>query len=350
MSTINSALLILCFVAGKSGGHLLPCITQAEKVIQENKSSHVYLFSSGSDLDYKIMQKHPKIEHYVPACLDSIPYKKPWLFPLFIYEFISYFFISIYKLSSIHPEKIISFGGLNSIPVCLAGKLLGIPFELYELNVEPGQSINFLSRFTDTVYICFTQTAEYFKHKKCVVVPYPIRFTEQDKIYDKEKLLTEWGLTSTRKTILILGGSQGSIFINHAIKKCLETDKNLASNVQVIHQIGLYDQDNYKEFYEQHNIPAVIFTYNEQLQNFYNLADLIICRAGAGTLFEVNFFEKSCIIIPLQTDLNDHQCKNAYAMEKMYPHKFSVVLQNDNIDLLLQLISSKLNLFVSNCL
>jgi len=342
MSTITNTLLILCFVAGKSGGHLLPCITQAEKIIQENKSSQMYLFSSGTDLENKIMSKHKKIENYVPSQLNSIPYTKPWLFPVFIYECFNYFIHAMYKLSQINPAKIISFGGFNSVPVCLAGKLLRIPFELYELNVEPGQSIKFLSHFTDTVHICFTQTADYFPHKKCIHAPYPVRFTERDKIYNKDTLLKEWKLDPTRKTILILGGSQGSIFINHAIKECLETDKSLANTVQVIHQIGIYDQDNYKEFYEKHKISAVIFTYNEQLQNFYNLADVIICRAGAGTLFEVNFFKKPCIIIPLQTDLNDHQCKNAYAMEKMYPNKFSVILQNDETTSILQSMLTKI--------
>ena len=232
MSTITSALLILCFVAGKSGGHLLPCITQAEKVIQANPTSHVYLFSSGTNLDTTIMQKHPKIEHYIPASLDSIPYKQPWLFPLFIYNFISYFAHSIYKLSTIKPSKIISFGGLNSIPVCLAGRILGIPFELYELNVEPGQAVKFLSYFTDTVYICFSQTADYFKHKKCAIAPYPIRFTDADRIYDKQKLLDTLNLSNNRKTIVILGGSQGSVFVNQAIKSCLENNAELASKVK----------------------------------------------------------------------------------------------------------------------
>lgn len=343
MSTITTALLTLCFVAGKSGGHLLPCITQAEKIIQADPTSKIYLFSSGTDLDVKIMQKHMKIEHYIPACLDSIPYKKPWLFPLFIYNLAAYFINSIYKLSSIKPEKIISFGGLNSIPVCLAGKLLGIPFELYELNVEPGQSINFLSYFTDTIHICFTQTAEYFKNKKCILSPYPIRFTDNDRVYDKQSLLNTWNLSEDRKTIVILGGSQGSVFINQAIKNCL-MNKDIANKVQIIHQTGIHDQDNYKEFYESHDIPAVVFAYNEQLQNFYNLADLIICRAGAGTLFEVDFFCKPCIIIPLQTDLNDHQLKNAYAMENMRPEKFKVVLQDDNTEILELTIISSLNL------
>lgn len=342
MSAITHAMLILCFVAGKSGGHLLPCLTQAEQILHTQQANEVYLFSSGSALDEKIMQKHPDVHHYVPAVLQGIPYKQPWFFPLFFWEMGCYFFNSLYKLWNINPAKIISFGGLNSIPVCLAGKLLGIPFDLYELNVEPGQTIRFLSYFTDTIHICFSQTADYFKNKKCVLTPYPIRFTQKDRIYDRTQLLKTWGLSENRKTIVILGGSQGSLFVNQAIKACLEEDATLTQKVQIIHQIGIYDQDDYKEFYQKHDIPAVVFAYNEQLQNFYNLADLIICRAGAGTLFEVEFFKKQCIIIPLQTELNDHQLQNAHAMAAMHPNFFTVILQEHCATQLLPIIQTKI--------
>lgn len=345
MSTFtNHALLVLCFVAGKSGGHLLPCITKAEQTLQTNPTSQVYLFSSGSSLDHKIMDKHPMIKHYVPAVLDSIPYKQPWLFPMFAWNMTSYFFHALYTLWNIAPAKIMSYGGLNSIPVCLAGKILGIPYELHELNVQPGQAVKFLSYFTDTIYIYFTQTSDYFSHKKTILTPYPVRFTDKDRIYDKAKLLTAWNLDTHRKTIVILGGSQGSLFVNQAIKNCLQQDQELCKKIQIIHQIGIYDQDDYKEFYAQHHIPAVVFAYNEQLENFYNLADLIICRAGAGTLFEVDFFKKQCIVIPLQTDINDHQLQNAQAMANMHPERFSCITQDHCATKLLPAIKQKLDL------
>ncbi len=329
MSAIAThAMLILCFVAGKSGGHLLPCITQAEKMLQANNAEQVYLFSSGSSLDKKIMEKHPLIHHYIPAKLESIPYKEPWLFPWFIYNMASYFFHSLYTLWNLQPAKIISFGGLNSVPVCIAGKLLGIPFELHELNVQPGQAVRFLSYFTDTISIYFAQTADYFTNKKCIRTAYPVRFLDADRIYDKHQLLNQFGLVDHRTTMLILGGSQGSVFVNQAIKQCILSDPSIAKNIQIIHQIGINDQSDYTDFYAKHNIPAIVFAYNEKLQDFYNLADLIVCRAGAGTLFEVEFFKKPCIIIPLQTDSNDHQLDNAYAMAAMHPQQFSVILQD----------------------
>lgn len=345
MSTIiNQAILILCFVAGKSGGHLLPCLTQAEKILEMRPTSQIYLFSSGTQLDHKIMEKHPLIHHYVPAIIEGIPYVQPWLFPIFFWNISSYFFHSLYALWNLHPEKIISFGGLNSIPVCIAGKILGIPFDLYELNVEPGKSVQFLSYFTDTLYICFSQTAQYFTHKKCILTEYPVRFRQQDRIYNRQELLEQYNLQNDRKTVLILGGSQGSLFLNQAIKACVQSNDTLKNNIQIIHQIGIYDQDNYKKFYKEHAIPAIVFAYNERLQDFYNLADLIICRAGAGTLFEVAFFKKDCIIIPLETQLNNHQLQNAQAMQAMHPEYFSVVLQANSKEQLLHAIAHRIKL------
>ncbi len=344
MSAITTTALILCFVAGKSGGHLLPCITKAEQMLQKNEIEQAYLFSTGSELDYKIMNQHPKIHHYVPGKLSSIPYKTPWKFPLFLYEISSYFFASLHKLWSLKPKKIMSFGGLNSIPMALAGWILNIPLEIYELNVEPGETIKFLSYFTDTIHICFAQTADYFQNKTCILTQYPVRFTQEQTFYDKKTLLKNNNLQTDRKTILILGGSQGSIFVNQAIEEALSKNINLQKSVQIIHQIGMNDHANYEEFYKNYNIPAVVFTYNEELHNFYNLADLIICRAGAGTLFEIEFFKKPCIVIPLQTDLNDHQVKNADAISAMYPEQFSMILQEDCSDHLALTMVKKLGL------
>ena len=344
MPAVTHLLLTLCFVAGKSGGHLLPCITQAEQIIAQNKNSKAYLFSSGTELDKTIMQKHPKIEHFIPTSIGSLPYKQPWKMPYFCYELGSYFLRTWQKLREIKPDKIISFGGMISIPVCLAGKLLGIPFELYELNVKPGKTVSFLSYFTNSVNICFTQTAQYLKHTQCVLTDYPVRFTPKDLTHNKKDLLKKFNFDSNRKTVLILGGSQGSVFVNQMIKHYFETNESACKNLQIFHQTGVEDHDNYETFYKKNKIPSLVFTYNEQLQDLYNLSDLVICRAGAGTLFEVKFFKKPCIIVPLQAEANNHQVENAYAMAKMLPEQFSVILQKETPNILPIIINSKLNI------
>ena len=86
---------------------------------------------------------------------------------------------------------------------------------------------------------------------------------------------------------------------------------------------------DYKQFYDQNNIPAVVFDYHNQLQDFYNLADFIICRAGAGTLFEIKFFKKKCLTIPHKTAQTNHQIQNVLELQKEFPQEFHIIEQDD---------------------
>ena len=82
-------------------------------------------------------------------------------------------------------------------------------------------------------------------------------------------------------------------------------------------------------FYKDLKIPAVVFDYDENIQNFYLLSDLIICRAGAGTLFEIEFFRKKCLVIPLVAASTSHQVYNAQAMAEQYPDLFKIMSQDE---------------------
>lgn len=330
MSSIYlNSLMVICFVAGKSGGHLLPCLTQATQIKAQNPEAELYVFTCGSPLDYKIMNNYPAIHHLVPTELDNPPYGHPWLLPWFAVKTGWYFLKSIYRLWQIKPQKVISMGGFVAIPTCLAAKLLGIDIELYELNVEPGKATVFLSKFTDKIYTCFTSTQKYFPKHQCIHFNYPVRFTNADLQLDKKELLQKYNLTPHRKTLLILGGSQGSILLNQTIKQLIETNPSIAQTLQIIHQTGASDNFNYATFYQEYKVPAHVFSYSQKLQDFYTLADVIVCRAGAGTLFEIKFFDKKCITIPHETANTNHQIKNVLELQEQYPQQFFIIKQSD---------------------
>jgi len=137
------------------------------------------------------------------------------------------------------------------------------------------------------------------------------------------------GLDPHKKTILILGGSQGSIFLNNYIKQLIIKHPLVSSTINVIHQTGSLDSTNWSYFYKKNNITATVFSYNPNLASVYCAADVIICRAGAGTLFEIEFFKKKCIIIPLKTNTTDHQIDNARAMSTEHPDLFVWLDQQD---------------------
>jgi UDP-N-acetylglucosamine--N-acetylmuramyl-(pentapeptide) pyrophosphoryl-undecaprenol N-acetylglucosamine transferase len=319
----------ICFVAGKSGGHILPCITLAQQALHKHPHYEIMFFSTASDLDKQLINGNAIIKHYIPLNLETRHLKKILTLPLFMGNLLYSFVKSLYYLRKLNPEVVISTGGYISIPVCLAARMLRIPIELYELNAIPGKAVKFLAPFAYKVWICFEKSTAYLPAKKCALTHYPIKFNETTQVATRQEALKSLNFSADRKTILILGGSQGSLFINAAIKQMLERWPDANKSIQIIHQTGALDRTNWSTMYEELGVPSMVFGYSEALGNYYTVADLVICRSGAGTLAEVSFFNKKCITIPLETVTTNHQVDNALAAAQMRPDLFSILNQDD---------------------
>ncbi len=311
----------LCLVAGRSGGHIIPCLTLAEKYLQQKQYTAFIFFTSKKNLDHRIIANYSCIDQIISLSLENIPYKQPWKYPLYIISFLWSCFVSIYRLWEIKPEKIISTGGYIALPVCIAGRLLKIPIELWELNAIPGKSALLLARFSTTINTCFKEAQHYFPFATCTMNEYPIRFEKHSSLSNK---------TFTKPIIiLILGGSQGSQFLNTLMQKWLITAHDLFSHIHIIHQTGNNFLDAVKKFYRDNDISADVFDFDDQLYQYYQQATIVICRAGAGTLFETVFFKKPCITIPLETKQTNHQYANACSLAEQYPNIITVFRQHD---------------------
>jgi len=321
----------ICYVAGHSGGHIIPCITQIQNVLRDNPDVKILFFSTNADLDKKILSfSISNFSKNLP--ITNLP-KSKLLIPQFVLKLIMASIKTAFYLIKNRPRKIISMGGLVSIPVCIIAKLFFIPIEIYELNVEPGKTIKLLSKLTNNINICFEATQKYFPKKNCNLIKYPIRFNEDIKKMTQQEALEKIKLRNDLKTILVLGGSQGSLFLNDLIKNFVVQNQNLS--IQVIHQTGKNEKFDWQKFYCQHSIPAITFDYYHEMELYYLACDLVICRSGAGTLAEVIFFEKKCITIPLETEYTKHQSLNALELEKLYSEKIKVIMQNkiNNMDI-----------------
>lgn len=311
----------LAGVAARSGGHILPCLTLLEQ--EKTPTTQVLFFTSHTNLDTSIAKNYPWITTKVALNFENVPYKKPWLLPFFAVQFFVSFFKSFYYLAKHKPSKLVSTGGYVSIPVCLAARLLRIPVELFELNVIPGRAATLLAPLSSTVFTCFNDAHKYFKTAQ--LKEYPLRFSNTS--VSKQQALEQLAYTPEKKTLLILGGSQGSAFLNAQLCNTLSAfSKN---TLQVIHQAGNNDIEALTAFYKAADIPAHVFAYEQDLAPYYQAADVVVCRAGAGTLFETAFFKKKCIVIPLEIASTTHQVDNAYAMQKQHPELFTVVRQTD---------------------
>lgn len=313
----------ICCVAGKSGGHIIPCLQFAAQDYLSQPFTPLLFISTTSALDQKIKTQFPLISDHLSLNLENVPYGKWWRIPSFTLSFFKAFAISFWYLKTHKPTRIISTGGFIGLPVCIAAKVLRIPIDLFELNVIPGKATTLLSRLSTTVFVCFKETQKYFK-RPTILTNYPLRFSLADKQLSKQDALHFLELDPTKKTLCILGGSQGSEFLNNLLQ---QVPTALLQQYNVIHQTGIDHVQICRTFYTSSGIKAVVFAYQANLVPHYQAADFVICRAGAGTLFELLFFEKNSLIIPLETAVTDHQLDNAYAMEKAHPELFSVMRQ-----------------------
>jgi len=317
----------LCFVAGKSGGHTIPALTIAKRIKIQNPDSYIMFFTTDGKLDKKIVSKNYIVDQYIPLSLENIPYKNILGYPIFFINLTKAFLKSFYHMLKNRPKKVISLGGYISIPVCFAAFLLRVPIELFEPNATPGRAIKLLSPLANTISICFSQAKKSLPHKKCKLTDYPIRFQADSDNKPKKQIFKKYNLFQLKQTLLILGGSQGSIEINNLIKQWAINNPHLHDTVQVIHQTGNHDKTDWATFYKKIKIPAITFDFKNDISEYYQLADLVICRSGAGTLFETIFFKKKCITIPLETKTTNHQVDNARAASQLHPKNITAIRQ-----------------------
>lgn len=325
----NKKIKTICCVAGRSAGHIVPGLTRVRQLLEKEAGQEVVFFSTDSSLDKKIANGFPFISHHIPLHFEGTPQGSIKRYPRFLWQLFVSSAQAIFWLIKKRPHTIVSTGGYISIPVCLAGRLLGIRVELFELNALPGRAIRFLAPFVSVLYVCFEETKALFKNRPCILTDYPVRFNEENKKVSPEKILSILNLSPSKKTIFVLGGSQGSHFINKTIQKLFTEEPSFKDSFQLIHQTGKEDNSDFIQFYKENNIQAYVFGFYAYPEKLYPAADVVICRAGAGTLFETLFFSKRCIVIPLETTSTDHQLNNAYAFQKQYPQSVSVLRQQE---------------------
>lgn len=350
----------LFLVAAGSGGHILPALVLGNEWQKNNPAGEITFFSGSSTLDQTLVRQTSVVQRSIFFRLSTFSMRTWWKIPILCAQLIYIFGVSFWQALWLRPEKIICTGGLIGLPVCLAGRLAGIVIEIYELNAVPGKAVKGLMPLASTIFTPFEQTAGHYTllgksfANKCKLAPYPLRFgkqvknTEPQTVFDQ--LNTQTGrkdFSVNKKTILIVGGSQGSLFLNRCIQNILAQASFPKNHLQIIHQAGASNLGQYRAWYQEQKITAYVFDFDAQIDRYYQIADLIICRAGAGTLFEIAHFGKQSIVIPLITSTTSHQKDNALAIAAQHPQLFTALDQKElelDTTILEQTVLARLNL------
>jgi UDP-N-acetylglucosamine--N-acetylmuramyl-(pentapeptide) pyrophosphoryl-undecaprenol N-acetylglucosamine transferase len=307
----------IVFTGGGSGGHIFPILAIVREIKKEipQETKNFKLYYIGPDDKYGLellRQEGVRVKKVICGKLRRYFSLQNFLDLL---KMPLGFFQSLFWLFFLAPDLVFSKGGYGSFPVAVAADILSIPIFLHESDVEPGFASRVESKWVQEIFISFKQTAFFPKDKK-IVVGNPIRKEILGGSAEKAKEI--FGLQGGKPLILILGGSQGAQKINETV---LEILPEFLRSFEIIHQIG---EKNFSQI--KNEAESILF--DEKLKKFYHpftflnetllkhalaVSELVISRAGAGSIFEVAVCAKPIILIPLAWAAQDHQRKNAYA-------------------------------------
>jgi len=225
-------------------------------------------------------------------------------------------------IKKLKPDVIFSKGGFVSVPVVVAGKQCKVPTIIHESDMTPGLA-NKLAIPSATKVCCnFPETLEHLPKEKAVLTGSPIR--QELLTGSREAALKFCGLLADKPTILIIGGSLGSVVVNDAVRAILP---ELLKTFQVIHLCGKGKVDESLKYLKGY----VQFEYiKEELKDLFALADIVISRAGANAICELLALHKPSLLIPLSAKASrGDQILNARSFERQ---GFSIVLEEEELN------------------
>ncbi len=323
------------FTGGGTGGHIFPLVAvirELKKIIPKDLLD-VYYIGPKDQLSQDYIKKEGVSVKYIStgkvrrykgskATLQNI-LDIGFRVPLGVVQ-------SFFYLFFLSPDLIFSKGGYGSFPVILTGRLFQVPMFLHESDAVLGATNSLLKKFFSEVFLSFSRT-QGADPEKMIVVGNPVR---REVIGEgREEGRNKLGIGSDSRVLLVLGGSQGSERINELL---LTSITGILRDFEVIHQCG---ENNHKAV--KNEISAVVtdeelkkryhlypFLDEEKLRSSYAAADLVISRAGSGSIFEIAINGRASILLPLPEAAQDHQVKNAYQYASW---RASTVLEEENL-------------------
>lgn len=307
---------------GGTGGHYYPAIAIAD-ALQEYFSEYfpgeilnIHYIGSSYGLEKDLVTKHSFESTLLPIRgfarhINIHTIVQNLMFP-FRVVFSAY---KVYRL--MHRCQVDAFIGTGSYAMGIPGiiaRFMGIPIYLQEQNAYPGVTTRNLARHANILFYAFDEVKKYIHNPllRFIRSGNPVRKTL--KKYDIKTAREYFGLDPDKKTIFAFGGSQGALSINNILKHSVSTIMQ-RWNFQIIWQTGITHYEAIRD--SEPEIPGlVIRPYIHEMDKAYSAADLVISRAGALTIAELETMQVPAILIPLPTAAANHQLHNARSLEK----------------------------------
>ncbi|HOM33088.1 MAG TPA: UDP-N-acetylglucosamine--N-acetylmuramyl-(pentapeptide) pyrophosphoryl-undecaprenol N-acetylglucosamine transferase [Candidatus Paceibacterota bacterium] len=328
--------LKIVLAGGGTGGHIYPLIAvyrNLKKITDQRLVNLDATFIGADTFDEKVFTD----ENIKVIKIFSGKWRNYFSLLNFldIFKIIFGIFQSLWYLWKVMPDMIFSKGGYGALPVVIAGFLLGIPIIEHESDTIPGKSNKIAASLAKKIIVSFSSTKNYFPPEKAVVIGNPIRESILNNKINQKEGKKYFNFLLDKPVVLFLGGSQGSQRINDLVLDSIEG--LLKNDIQIIHQTG---PKNFKQVFLEAKVileflpppyPSFYqckeFLNEKDYLNALVAADLIVARAGSGTIFEIAASQKPAILIPLPEAAHNHQKMNAIEYAR---YGGAIVLEEEN--------------------
>ncbi|KJJ85805.1 N-acetylglucosaminyltransferase, MurG [Candidatus Omnitrophus magneticus] len=300
--------------AGGSGGHIFPAIALSREL--DNKGLDVNFISSKRQLDRTLLSAYKDKSFFLS--INPMPYNfNPVKWVVFFCKIFWDIMFALFLIVRFRPNVFVGFGGYSTGAASLGAKLLGIPILIHEQNSETGRANKILSRVAKVIAVSFKDSIELIPKKSARVVYTGNPIRNIMSFNNKKEARSLLGLNSDKYTILIIGGSQGSTFLNRtalAMAKVLNETKQ--GEIQFIHLTGIKDYESVLESYAENNISAKVFPFLNNIEYAYSACDIAISRSGAAVIFELALYGKPMILVPYPSLKNSQRSNARYFMRE----------------------------------
>jgi UDP-N-acetylglucosamine--N-acetylmuramyl-(pentapeptide) pyrophosphoryl-undecaprenol N-acetylglucosamine transferase len=298
---------------GGTGGHIFPALSIANALKEIDANLDILFVGALGRME---MEKVPAAGYRIVG-LPIMGFKRKITLQNFVvlYKLLVSLIKARKLIRNFKPSVVIGVGGYASGPVLRIANSMGIPTLLQEQNSYAGVTNKLLAQKAKKICVAYEGMEKYFPADKIILTGNPVRQNLQPISDKKEEALSYFNLQPDKKTLLILGGSLGARTINQSLLKNVEKFKG--TDVQVIWQTGSIYFEQIKESMQNYSGENIhIHAFISRMDLAFSIADLVVSRAGAGTISELCIVAKPVILVPSPNVAEDHQTKNALALVK----------------------------------
>lgn len=296
---------------GGTGGHIFPAISIANTFRQRFPDAEILFVGADDRME---MEKVPAAGYRIVGLpVSGFDRTHVWKNVKVVGRLLKSLRLAKKTIGSFKPDIAVGVGGYASGPTLWMAGRLGVPILIQEQNSYAGVTNKLLAKKACRICVAYDRMDRFFPADRLVITGNPVRKDLEEAVGRREEALAFFGLSPEKKTILVVGGSLGARTINRSIQNGL--DRFFASDVQVIWQTGRYDYtEALKHLKAYRGMPVWCSDFITRMDYAYAAADLVISRAGAGSISELCLLKKPVILVPSPNVAEDHQTKNAMAL------------------------------------